>query len=720
MQEPSTKQFSPAVLVLVLFTGCAGYTGAEKTWTGIDRLDAGLSQQIDRRVNETLPNYRYVNVAIVRAGEIDLTRTYGKNRLSKRDVYASVSKPVTAMILMQLVEEGKIASLDDEIGRYAPKYRDAVPEEYANSTLTFRQLLCHRGGVPHQSKLWSGKKLRLAFRPGSNTQYSTHGYGILGAVMREITGKSYKQLVREYVAKPVGADSMTVNLAWTFDAPAGQVTSTISDMASFAVGVMDGRYVSNDFFCDEILKPYGRDSSGAIGLGWFCANPESLDLAAYHAGSNGRPRAFLLIKPRKRLAIAITGRNRSSKGAHDFGALARDLMAIVDDDWRSSVAKAGFPAKRVVDVASFTPGVPVDVRLTLDWKADASSLTVVEQVPAGWTVRPKPAGKGISVEAEENTIVWDVAPWASPGVTLEYAVIPPADSQEDSVAFVGGYFEDVSGYPLPIETTSLTRNKVFAFQQGTLPSPEYDGCMDAHIFAFRPGGNSGACEHLEEGDWFGGSGDHKKTLIRFDLSSVPPDFSFDRATLRLYLFGERRSGARERHTVYAARLVKPWNEGAGASVDGHDAQGGDVTFQSAEHNRQTWEKPGATGADDVAEAESSMTAGDQVPTWIDLDVTKSVRHFLKNPDENFGWKISQDAAAGVDGSATSYVTGVYMFKSSEALEIHLRPMLILAPTSSADEAANNAVAAAGRSPAPDDNIETVAKDGVESSGHSAR
>ena len=62
-----------------------------------------------------------------------------------------------------------------------------------------------------------------------------------------------------------------------------------------------------------------------------------------------------------------------------------------------------------------------------------------------------------------------------------------------------------------------------------------------------------------------------------------------------------------------------------------------------------------------------------------LDVTESVRYFLEHADENYGWKISQDPVRGVDDSTVEYIEGAYMYKSSEAPEKHLRPMLILIP-----------------------------------------
>jgi hypothetical protein len=93
---------------------------------------------------------------------------------------------------------------------------------------------------------------------------------------------------------------------------------------------MDGRYIPADMLYGEVLKEYSKDKNGAIGLGWYCTNIDTPDLAGYHAGSNGRPRAFLAIKPHKKDAVALTGLNRSEKNPHDFAALTIDLMALVE------------------------------------------------------------------------------------------------------------------------------------------------------------------------------------------------------------------------------------------------------------------------------------------------------------------------------------------------------------------------------------------------------
>jgi CubicO group peptidase (beta-lactamase class C family) len=296
---------------------------------GVNRLDEDQVRVVDKIVSRYRANYRYINIALVRGGDIVFTKSYGQNRLNKTDVYASVSKPVTAMVFLQLLEDGEIASMDDEIAEYDADYTDVMPEVYQDTPITFLHLLTHQSGVSHLSELWNGETLDLAFQPGTNVMYSSNAYGILGDVMEEITGLSYAKMVDTYIGDPVGATTF-----WSiphFQAPAGQVRSTIQDMARFAIGVMDGTYVSGETLSELVYRKYAQDETGDICLGWYCTNLRSDELALYHAGSNGRPRAFLAIKPTLGLAVAITGLNHSEGGQHDFGSLTIELMAALKE-----------------------------------------------------------------------------------------------------------------------------------------------------------------------------------------------------------------------------------------------------------------------------------------------------------------------------------------------------------------------------------------------------
>jgi CubicO group peptidase (beta-lactamase class C family) len=296
--------------------------------TGTDTLSEQEQAQVDQIVGRYLANYQYISIALVDEGQIVYVGSYGRDRLGAREVYASVSKPVTATITMILLEQGTIGDLDDPISAYTDRFDTIFPPELTGEEITFRQLLSHQSGLPGQAPLVLRRPWPFLFTPGTDTSYSTYGYGLLGAVLEEITGEKYGKLVQVMIGDPVGAASFRADDLF-FDTPGGRVWSTIEDMARFAIGISEYAYFSEDLLRDEVLHVYGSDTSGEIGLGWYVADPEACVAALYHAGSNGRPRAFIAVKPFQDDAVCIAGRARRADGPHDFGQLAIDLMELV-------------------------------------------------------------------------------------------------------------------------------------------------------------------------------------------------------------------------------------------------------------------------------------------------------------------------------------------------------------------------------------------------------
>jgi CubicO group peptidase (beta-lactamase class C family) len=332
---------SKTVAALIYFTGCITTTillsyiscscdaldehRGGGTYTTINELAADQSEEIDMIVGYYSGHYRYISLGIIKDNAMVLIRCYEEDRIGRTDEYASVSKPVTSMITFQLLEEGKIASLDDPIGDYDSRYRDVLPDAYPDVQITFAHLLSHRSGIPHQERIWKDGKLDLAFAPGESIMYSTRGYGVLGDVLEEITGRSYNKLVQEYIGIPVGAVTIKAPLPF-FEAPGGLVQSTITDMALFAMGVMDATYVSDSIMYRLAWRPIAIDPVGIMGMGWYISNPDTEELTVYHAGSNGRPRAFIMIRPLKKAAIVLLAKNRDSDGTQELPELAERIM----------------------------------------------------------------------------------------------------------------------------------------------------------------------------------------------------------------------------------------------------------------------------------------------------------------------------------------------------------------------------------------------------------
>ncbi|NOX17370.1 MAG: serine hydrolase [Chlorobi bacterium] len=128
----------------------------------------------------------------------------------------SISKNFTAAVIMKLVEEGKI-KLDGKLSDYLPYYRKETGEK-----VTIRQLLNHTSGIPSYTSLpgvWSDSLRNhydkkyfiehfhsgdLEFEPGTQFKYDNTGYYLLAAIIEEVTGKSFEEVLQEKILTPAG------------------------------------------------------------------------------------------------------------------------------------------------------------------------------------------------------------------------------------------------------------------------------------------------------------------------------------------------------------------------------------------------------------------------------------------------------------------------------------------------------------------------------------
>ena len=120
----------------------------------------------------------------------------------------SVNKPMTAVLVLQLVESGKIA-LEDRLDRFFPNLA-AKPA----GAITLRQLLAHTSGIEevierHLDRRITPVDLETALvSDAGSLKYSSSGFVCLALVLEAVSGRSYVQLLEENILKPAGmADS---------------------------------------------------------------------------------------------------------------------------------------------------------------------------------------------------------------------------------------------------------------------------------------------------------------------------------------------------------------------------------------------------------------------------------------------------------------------------------------------------------------------------------
>lgn len=187
--------------------------------------DAGL----DEAVGKIFKQYKVTGGQLVIAlrGEIVYQRNYGyaytlyDKELVDDGTYfkvASVTKLVSAIHVMQLVEQGKL-DLDADISNYLGY--DVVNFKYSKIPITLRTLMSHTsslstsGGYSKESNklgaLIAKKNKRKAnfkkYAPGSAYEYSNFGAGIMGSLVETVTGKNVNESIREELFTPLGIDA---------------------------------------------------------------------------------------------------------------------------------------------------------------------------------------------------------------------------------------------------------------------------------------------------------------------------------------------------------------------------------------------------------------------------------------------------------------------------------------------------------------------------------
>ena len=160
-------------------------------------------------------------------GESDLT---SKRKMEPDDLFwiASMSKPVTAVAVALLADDGKLA-FDDPVEKFLPEFRNLwVVEEQsaarrvlvpAARPITLRDVLTHTSGLgeyrvtePHWSLAAFAKTLSrepLRFQPGTRWGYSTAGTDLLGRVVETVSGMTFDAFLQQRLFAPLGMNDTT-------------------------------------------------------------------------------------------------------------------------------------------------------------------------------------------------------------------------------------------------------------------------------------------------------------------------------------------------------------------------------------------------------------------------------------------------------------------------------------------------------------------------------
>lgn len=264
--------------------------------------------------------------------------------------WASVSKPVTAVAALQLVEKGQL-DLDADVRDHVPEFPDHGVK------ITPRQLLCHQGGIVHYT---NGKVVRtardyadphpfadvvtaldrfrespLVNRPGEKFAYSTHGYVLLSAVVQRAGKKRFADQVRERIADPLRMTGFRPDYEWEaiphraagylkkdgaverrpaelapdvgWKLGGGGYTSPATAMAAFGVGLLNRTLVSEktEALMWTPTRPTGEDKDRPYGLGFALGTTPGGVKWVGHAGAQEKTRTFLMLDPAAKRGVVV-------------------------------------------------------------------------------------------------------------------------------------------------------------------------------------------------------------------------------------------------------------------------------------------------------------------------------------------------------------------------------------------------------------------------------
>jgi CubicO group peptidase (beta-lactamase class C family) len=348
------------LLLCALLLLCGSAAAAENIR---DRLD-GFFRILDaeHRING--------NVLIAEHGKPIYARAFGladaargqANTPQTRFVLASVSKPMTAVAIFQLVERKRLA-LDDKLARYFPDF------PYAD--ISIRNLLSHTSGLPNTEELFdpliAGAPERVItdadvipalralgkrhFTAGERFEYSNTNYNLLALLVAQRSGEAFPAYMARHVFRPAGMRDAFVQprayhgalpgQALEYEAPlfyssrllrvtddpglrkwtanfiglsgAGNVVGTADDLRRFDQALYDGKLVGRrsleQMFTPVRLNdgsvPWRRAGidEAAYGLGWYIFRDQSRGKIVFHSGGVPGMNTFLLRNLRTRQLV---------------------------------------------------------------------------------------------------------------------------------------------------------------------------------------------------------------------------------------------------------------------------------------------------------------------------------------------------------------------------------------------------------------------------------
>jgi CubicO group peptidase (beta-lactamase class C family) len=331
-----------------------------------------LDDRVARAASRLAADVPGLSVAVVIEGKPVFSKGFGRRSVDTAAPVdgdtqyrlASVSKTVTAVAVLKLVEQGGV-DLDRQAREYCPVLAGL------NAAPTVRHFLLHQSGMRHTTdeederitvappslgaSLERVVKERLAFAPGQRTLYTSWGYTALGCLIETVSGQTYAEFVTRHVLGPAGMRDTafdepryasptfspgfrmvsgrlqpSVVVDTRFKRPSSGIISTVNDLARLATALFDGRLLPAPLFREMLTtRPAPGDERPMFTPGWI-VGPGNLGTPGFnYGGSMEGTTAYLGILPERRVAVALlANRERFVPG----------VLPVVNEAFRAALA----------------------------------------------------------------------------------------------------------------------------------------------------------------------------------------------------------------------------------------------------------------------------------------------------------------------------------------------------------------------------------------------
>jgi CubicO group peptidase (beta-lactamase class C family) len=234
----------PVLLATTLFAGTLLLSwpaprsqAADKEAASLDQIRVRMQSFVDQQDIAGAVTVVGRKDAILSYEAVGNARFESQTPMAKDTLFriASMTKPITAIGIMMLVDESKL-SVEDSVEKYLPEFRgqmiiaskekDSITLKKVSRPITLRDLLTHTSGLPGSypnalSNMYAARDHSLAesimaiaqrpldFEPGSKWSYCNTGIDTLGRILEVVSGQPYEDFLRKRIFEPLGMRDTT-------------------------------------------------------------------------------------------------------------------------------------------------------------------------------------------------------------------------------------------------------------------------------------------------------------------------------------------------------------------------------------------------------------------------------------------------------------------------------------------------------------------------------